>query len=137
VHATGLTRPPRSSPPGGNETILLVEDEVAVLRVTARILTHLGYRVLEALHGAEALGIARSEDHAIDLLLTDVLMPEMNGVTLAQTMQGLRPGIRVLYMSGYTADALTAHMSGQSGPELVQKPFGVDTMARAVRRALA
>jgi two-component system cell cycle sensor histidine kinase/response regulator CckA len=136
VHATGPTRPPRPSPPGGDETILLVEDEVAVLRVTARLLAHLGYRVLQAAHGAEALAIARAEHDTIDLLLTDVLMPEMNGVTLARDVQSLRPEIRVLYMSGYTADVLQSPPSGQRAAQLVQKPFARDTMARAIRRAL-
>jgi len=123
-------------PPGGDETILLVDDEAAVLRATARLLTLLGYRVLEAAHGAEALAIARAEHRAIDLLLTDVLMPEMNGVTLARDVQRLRPDIRVLYMSGFTADVLHSPPSGQPRAQLVQKPFARDTMARAIRQAL-
>ncbi len=137
MRAIGSSLAQSSSPPGGDETILLVEDEVAVLRVTARMLAHLGYRVLQATHGAEALEIARAEDRAIDLLLTDVLMPEMNGVTLAQDVQSLRPDIRVLYMSGYTGDVLQVQRAGQPEAQLVQKPFARETMAQAIRQALA
>ena len=100
------------------------------------MLTLLGYRVLEAAHGAEALEIVRAEHRAIDLLLTDVLMPEMNGVTLARDVRSLRPDIRVLYMSGYTADVLQSPPSGQREAQLVQKPFARETMARAIRQAL-
>lgn len=137
VHDTELPLPTGSTPPGGDETILLVEDEVAVRRVTARMLTRLGYHVLEAEHGAQALDVARAEPCAIDLLLTDVLMPEMDGVTLAKHMQGLRTGIRVLYMSGYAADLMTPQTSGQAETPLVEKPFAWETMARAIRQALA
>lgn len=136
MHATGFPRAQRPLPPGGDETILLVEDEVAVLRVTARTLALLGYHVLQATHAAEALEIVRAEHRTIDLLLTDVLMPEMNGVTLAGYVKSLRPDIRVLYMSGYTADVLPTPTSGQREAELVQKPFARETMARAIRRAL-
>jgi len=136
VDATGIARPPRSTPPGGDETILLVEDEIAVLRVTARMLRLLGYHVLEAAHGVHALEIVRAEQRTIDLLLTDVIMPEMDGVALAQHLQSLRPDIRVLFMSGYSADLLPPQSSRQAGTPLVQKPFAWGTLARAIRRAL-
>lgn len=118
------------------ETILLVEDEPAVLRVTARLLTQLGYRVLSAGHAHDALVVARTHEAAIHLLLTDVLMPDMNGVELARAVQALLPDIRVLFMSGYTADTLRDAKPDGRATLLVQKPFGREAMSRAVRTAL-
>lgn len=118
------------------ETILLVEDEPAVLRVTTRLLTQLGYRVLPAGHAHDALELARTHSGTIHLLLTDVLMPDMNGVELARAVQRVLPDIRVLFMSGYTADTLRDAKPDGRAALLVQKPFGRDAMSRAVRTAL-
>jgi CheY-like chemotaxis protein len=134
---TGSALSATSSPPGIGAAILLVEDELAVLRVTERILTQLGYHVLHAARGEDALDIARNDETVIDLLLTDVLMPDMNGIELAQSVQALRPNIRVLFMSGFTADSLGAQQDGQPPVLLLQKPFTRETLVGAIQLALA
>ena len=93
----------------GVETILLVEDEKAVRELAARTLERNGYTVLAAGDAAEATQLAQRHGHRIHLLLTDVVMPEVNGRQLAQRLASLRPGIKVLYMSGYTDDAIVHH----------------------------
>ncbi|MGH7319597.1 MAG: ATP-binding protein, partial [Candidatus Rokuibacteriota bacterium] len=119
-----------------SETILLVEDEDALRVLACEILQKAGYTVLEARHGVEAL--ARHEPHAgaIHLLLTDVVMPEMSGRALADRLVVARPGIRVLYMSGYTADAIVHHGVLESGIHLLLKPFTPDALMRKVREVL-
>ncbi len=90
----------------GTETVLLVEDEDAVREIVRRVLERPGYYVLEASSGPRALALSATWARGIDLLLTDVIMPEMNGPQLAAQLLVLRPGLRVLYASGYAADAL-------------------------------
>ena len=125
-----------SVPPSGSETVLLVEDEDAVREVVRRVLERQGYHVLEASSGARALALAATWTRRIDLLLTDVIMPEMNGPQLAAQLVRLRPGLRVLYASGYAADALGPMGLGAPEVALIQKPFTPAELAHRVRQAL-
>ena len=123
--------------PRGIETILVVEDEQAVRELTHRILVRHGYHVITARHGAEALALAKSHQGPIDLLLTDVVMPQMLGHEVAQRFVELRPGAKVLYMSGYaqpSVDARVSHRSGGTRPKAVHRADGVDEGATDARR---
>jgi CheY-like chemotaxis protein len=122
--------------PRGRETVLLTEDEEQVRRMTRIILEMNGYHVLEAGGGEEALSIYEQHAGRIDLVITDVVMPQMSGRELAQSLETLRPGIKVLYMSGYTDDAIVRH--GLLGREIafLQKPFTPDALTRKVREVL-
>jgi len=120
----------------GTETILLVEDEMLVLEVARTVLERLGYRVLPAATPGEALALAEDGASHIDLLLTDVVMPEMDGKELADRIQALRPDIRTLFMTGYTPDAIVHRGVLDDGVALVQKPFTRETLARKVREVL-
>ncbi len=123
-------------PESGHETVLLVEDEDAVREVVRRVLERQGYRVIEASSGPRALALAANWPHPIDLLLTDVIMPDMNGPQLAAQLSGLRPGIRILYASGYAADALGPMGLGSRDVAIIQKPFTPSELAQRVRQAL-
>ena len=120
----------------GSETILLVEDEGDVRELTREILEMAGYTVLEAARGAEALRLCRESNQAIDLLLTDVVMPQMSGPELAREVAELRPGTKVVYMSGYTDDALGHH--GVLDPDIIllPKPFTPESLMSRLRLAL-
>jgi len=120
----------------GSETVLLVEDEEAVRTLSRLILEGYGYTVLEAANGTEGLEIARDYPQPIHLLLTDVVMPGMGGSDLASRLEAQRPGLRVLYMSGYTDDAVFRQGLLERGPVFLQKPFVPETLARKVREAL-
>jgi PAS domain S-box-containing protein len=122
--------------PRGNEVILLAEDEDAVRTLTARMLRNLGYAVLEAANGEMALRLAQAYSGPIDLLLTDVVMPRMGGPQLHAQLAGVRPAIRVLYMSGYTDNTLINQGRLTEGVDLLSKPFAPPTLARKVRDAL-
>ena len=132
VHAS----PERGALPRGTETVLLVEDEASVRSSVARALTRHGYRVVEARHGLDA--IARLEDHEgrIDLVLTDLVMPEMGGRDLAERLHAARPDLPILFMSGYDARAVETHGALPDGAALVEKPFTIETLLRQVRTAL-
>jgi CheY-like chemotaxis protein len=121
----------------GWETVLLVEDEKSVRALSRSILESYGYTVLEAGSGQEGLDAARQYPLPIHLVLTDVVMPEMGGTDLASQLETLRPGVRVLYMSGYTDDAIFRHGLLEKGRAFLQKPFTPETLARKVREALA
>jgi DNA-binding NtrC family response regulator len=123
-------------PEGGSETVLLVEDEEAILRLGKAILELGGYTVLATRSTAEALQLAREHPGPLHLLITDVVMPEMNGHALAEQITGCRPGIACLYMSGYTADIIARHGVLEQGMHFIQKPFTVQEFATAVRQAL-
>jgi two-component system cell cycle sensor histidine kinase/response regulator CckA len=118
---------------GGTETVLVAEDSEPVRDVTCGLLEALGYRVLAAAHGVEALAVARDHPGPIHLLLADVVMPRLGGPSLAEQIAELRPETRVLFMSGYGEDAVGG--GGQDAP-LLRKPFSQERLARAVRRAL-
>ena len=119
---------------GGSETVLVVEDETALLRLTTRTLEGLGYRVLPAPTPAEALALARRHDGDIALLLTDVIMPGMTGRELADRLREHAPDLKVLYMSGYAGHIL-GHVLEPS-VEVIQKPFTRTLLAARVRNAL-
>jgi len=120
----------------GTETVLLVEDAAAVRAVTRQVLDRLGYTVLEAPNGAAALHLATKHHGPIQLLLTDVIMPELGGRQLAEQLTALRPELRVLYASGYTDDAVVRHGVLKPGIAYLQKPFTPEVLARKVREVL-
>jgi len=131
-------RSPRAAAPtGGTETILLVEDEDGVRELARDILRSSGYTVLEGRNGAEGLLLGERHQGALDLLLTDVVMPRMSGRELAERMVSLRPELSVLYMSGYTDDEIFRRGLADLGAAFLQKPFTPDELGRAIRRALA
>jgi signal transduction histidine kinase len=122
-------------PDGGSETVLLVEDDDLVRKAARRILETEGYRVLEAANGAEALGLAESFDGPIDLLLTDVVMPRMNGRDLAFALRGSRPDIKVIYVSGYAGGLIDSDDPGERRSHL-RKPFSPAALLGKVREQL-
>jgi two-component system cell cycle sensor histidine kinase/response regulator CckA len=123
-------------PAVGHETILLVEDEAALREVVERMLRAMRYKVLKAASGSEALRIGQQYQSEIHLLLTDVVMPQMSGRQLAEQLIGQRPSMRVLYMSGYTDDAIVHHGVLDPGTEFISKPFTSADLARKVRDTL-
>jgi signal transduction histidine kinase len=118
------------------ETILLVEDDPQVRNLTRTMLTHMGYHVLGAESAGEALRVAFRHEGALDLLLTDVVMPHMKGTDLADQIQVVRPGVRVLYMSGYTDIGAVEQVVLAEGTLFIQKPFTAAALSRLVREAL-
>lgn len=122
--------------PRGSETILLVEDEDVVRGLARQILEQAGYHVLDARCGDEAIRLCREVPEPIDLLLTDVVMPEASGKEVAERLTKLRPATRVLYMSGYTDDAIVHHGVVDSDVEFIQKPFTPVALAQKVREVL-
>ena len=130
-------RSPRAAAPtGGTETILLVEDEDGVRELARDILRSSGYTVLEGRNGAEGLLLGERHQGALDLLLTDVVMPRMSGRELAERMVSLRPELSVLYMSGYTDDAVIRHGVLAAGTAFLQKPFTPAALVLRVRETL-
>jgi CheY-like chemotaxis protein len=127
---------PPAETPRAVETILLVEDEAEVRAIAREALTMTGYTVLDAPTGREALQIAEKEAGAIHLLLTDVVMPGLNGREVAAGLKTSHPEARVLYMSGYTDDAIVHHGVLDPGTVLLAKPFTPDSLARKVREVL-
>jgi CheY-like chemotaxis protein len=121
----------------GDETLLLVEDDDQVRALCAKVLRQFGYDVIEAGRPSDAIAAAASFSSRIDLLLTDVVMPEMGGRLLAEHLANERPRMRVLFMSGYTDDATMRHGVLESAVSFIQKPFTPDGLARAVRQTLA
>jgi PAS domain S-box-containing protein len=120
----------------GTETVLVVEDEAPVRSVARQVLERHGYTVLEAPSAEAALDIVTRYSGTIHLLLTDVVMPGLNGRELANRLAGLRPDAKVIFMSGYTDDAVTRHGVLEPGSAYVQKPFTPDAIARKVREVL-
>jgi nitrogen-specific signal transduction histidine kinase/ActR/RegA family two-component response regulator len=119
----------------GSETILLVEDNPAVLELTRDALRHQGYQVLSAGDGDEAMRVVQSHPGAIDLLLTDLVLPGFNGQTLAVRLRAMRPNLAVVFSSGYSADAFkpTAELGS---PGFLAKPYTIDELMRAVRKGI-
>jgi two-component system cell cycle sensor histidine kinase/response regulator CckA len=120
----------------GSETILIVEDDEMVRKFVERVLKGYNYRILIAADGEEAIRIAREHEGPIDLMLTDVVMPGMNGQEIEKRLRTLRPDIKVLYMSGYTDNTIVDHGVLDKGKAFLQKPFTVDALGRKVREAL-
>ncbi|NTU60452.1 MAG: response regulator [Deltaproteobacteria bacterium] len=128
--------PPERETPRGTETVLVTEDAPDVRDLACRILRELGYRVLEASGGEEALRVAAGEQRAVHLLLTDVVMPGMSGRVLADRLAAQRPELKVLYMSGYTGDVLAYHAISDRELRFIQKPFRPNDLALKVRQVL-
>jgi CheY-like chemotaxis protein len=124
------------APETGEETILLVEDEAVVRQLVAEILETSGYSVLPAGDGPSALEILRRHNGTVDLLVTDVVMPGMSGPEVATAVTAMRPGTQVLYISGYTDQAIGHHGVLEPGIAFLQKPFSADDLARKVRHVL-
>ncbi len=122
--------------PRGSEIILIVEDEEVVLKLAGRILRRQGYEVREVLSGEEALKMCKEQRKSFHLLLTDVVMPQMSGRQLADQLKGMGQDFKVLYMSGYTDNAITHHGMLDKGANYLQKPFTVESLARKVREVL-
>jgi PAS domain S-box-containing protein len=122
--------------PPGEETILLVEDEQMILDLTSTMLERLGYTVLAASSPGEALRLAEQRQGGIDLLITDVVMPEMNGRELVEQLRPGQPAMKWLYMSGYTADIISSQGVLDEGVSFIQKPFPLNALAKKVREVL-
>jgi PAS domain S-box-containing protein len=122
--------------PCGSETIVLVEDEEKVLKLVLSILLNQGYTVFPASGGKEALDMLAAHEGAVHLLLTDVVMPEMNGKQLYGQVKRMYPDIKVLYMSGYTDEVIVRHGAMEEGGRFIQKPFSSQALAVMVRRVL-
>ncbi|MBF8259935.1 MAG: PAS domain S-box-containing protein, partial [Actinobacteria bacterium] len=136
VDAQTADRSLLSYPSPGTETILLAEDEEVVRRLAREILSGNGYKVLEAGNGREALLLSEAHRGEIHLLLTDVVMPKMSGRELTERIRLQRPDLRILYMSGYTDDAILRHGVLEDGIPFLQKPFTPEELTRKVREVL-
>ena len=132
-----LPRWPRRIPnEGGCETVLLVEDEDSVRELVRLTLTSRGYKVLEAENGETGLRIADETKGTIDILVTDVVMPGIGGRELAKKVVARRPSTKVLYLSGYTEDAVVTQGALSPGTAFLQKPFTLQNLAKKVREVL-
>ncbi len=137
VEAEVPSRPAAPAPSrGGDETILVVEDSEAVRTVACDMLRKLGYRVLSAADGETCLKMVASDGRRIDLLLTDVVLPRMNGKQIAARLRETHPGLEVLYMSGYATDVIVHHGAVDEGVNFVPKPLSFESLARKVREVL-
>jgi two-component system, cell cycle sensor histidine kinase and response regulator CckA len=120
----------------GSETLLIVEDEPAILKLGRKMAESLGYNVLTAEKPKHALQLAEAYEGTIDLLITDVIMPEMNGRDLASQLSVSNPGLKILYMSGYTADVIAHHGILEKGVQFIQKPFTHRDLAVKLREVI-
>jgi two-component system cell cycle sensor histidine kinase/response regulator CckA len=132
----GLEDAAAQAPTGGDETILLAEDEEAVRRFTRAILERYGYRVIEAASGAEALEALSASQCSIELLLSDVIMPQMSGPELGRKVKETCPEARILYMSGYAESSIVHRGILDADVALLQKPFDAETLLGKVREVL-
>ncbi|MGA8300431.1 MAG: ATP-binding protein, partial [Terriglobales bacterium] len=128
--------PTQDNEKGGCETVLLVEDEDSVRELVRVTLSSRGYKVLEAEHGEAGLRVAEETNGTIDILVTDVVMPGIGGRELAKRIQSKRPNIKVLYLSGYTEDAISTQGALTPGTAFLQKPFTLQNLAKKVREVL-
>jgi len=122
--------------PRGTESIVVVEDEDAIRALAVRVLSTLGYRTQSFASGTQALRALESSAEPVDLVVTDVVMPEMKGSELARRLQSLRPGVRVLFASGYSEDVIAHHGVLEPGVDFLPKPYSIATLAQRVREAL-
>jgi len=123
-------------PRGGSEVVLLAEDDGSVRALAVNVLQKHGYTVLEARNGQEAVSLAQAHEGPIHLILTDVVMPELAGRPMAERLVSLRPGTKVLYISGYTDDAIARHGLLEDGVQYLEKPFTPNALLRKVRQVL-
>jgi len=139
-HAGKTVETPKERPAtpvmGGHETILLAEDETAILDMVKQILEDFGYRVLAASTPGQAIRATKEYAGDIDLLITDVVMPEMNGQELAKNLLALHPKLRIIYMSGYSGNVIARHGVLDEGVNFIQKPFSMQDFAAKVREVL-
>lgn len=131
-----MKKPASSAMPRGDETILLVEDEGMVRELATRVLTHLSYTVLAASNGADALEMAQKHNGVIDLLITDVVMPGMNGRQLSERLLQVRPNTKVLFTSGYTENAIAHHGILEKEINFIGKPYSSRDLAQKIRQLL-
>jgi two-component system, cell cycle sensor histidine kinase and response regulator CckA len=124
------------SPQGSGETILIVEDEVTILEMLESMLESMNYKVITAASPGRAMEMARSHAGRIHLVITDVVMPEMNGRDLAEKLSALYPDINILFMSGYTANVIAHQGVLDDGVAFIQKPFSMDDLAKKVQEVL-
>jgi two-component system, cell cycle sensor histidine kinase and response regulator CckA len=122
--------------PKGDETVLFVEDDELVRKLNLKILQQLGYEVMHAENGKSALAIAETYEGSIDLLITDVIMPEMNGEELARKISVLKPDIRILFTSGYTEDVIAPHGVLAGDIHFIGKPYKPNQLAVKIREVL-
>ncbi|HSS44117.1 MAG TPA: ATP-binding protein, partial [Thermoanaerobaculia bacterium] len=127
---------PAAKPSPGSETILLVEDDESVRALARRVLVSHGYTVLEALNGEDAMDIAGQHRGVIHLMVTDAVMPGMSGPQLTRRLSSIRPGMKVLFISGYTDDAIVRHGLLKPNQAFLQKPFVPNVLACRVREVL-
>jgi CheY-like chemotaxis protein len=121
---------------GGKETVLVVEDQAEVRAYAVAVLKAYGYRAIEAENAGEALLLCERDGQPIDLVLTDVVMPNLSGRELALRLKKLRPGIQVLFMSGYTDEVIVNNGVLEEGAQFIQKPFSPDQLAGKIRAVL-
>ena len=122
---------------GGSETILLLEDDISVLKMGRTILQDCGYRVLEAASGEAALEVWQQHQGAVDLLLADMIMPQgLSGIELGQQLAAQKPGLKILFTSGYNVSDLDTDFIRAGGATFLQKPYTRFTLAHAVRERL-
>jgi DNA-binding NtrC family response regulator len=134
--AAALHEAPKADPMAGTETVLLVEDDEQILDLLRTMLEENGYRVLAASSPQEACTICEQHPGDIDLLITDVIMPRMNGKELQVRIAGMMPGIRTLFMSGYTADIIATRGVIDQGVNFICKPFSMPTLTKKVREVM-
>jgi CheY-like chemotaxis protein len=137
---TGLPVGPAAAlaelPRGDGETILVVDDEASILTITKQTLESFGYKVLTAEDGAQAMGVYAMNREGIDLVLTDVMMPVMDGVVLINALRRIEPKVKVVAASGFDSKAGALRMAGVGIQEMLAKPYTAETMLVAVRKAL-
>jgi DNA-binding NtrC family response regulator len=134
--ATVLETPAPLDAASGGETLLIAEDHAAVRRLTALMLSDQGYEVIEAGDGQEAMMVIEDLARRVDLLIVDAVMPGMSSVDLIEQARVVRPGIKVLVMSGYAGDAAIYQRIIKMGAPYLEKPFDASTLAAKVREAL-
>jgi CheY-like chemotaxis protein len=136
VVEVGRAESTERKPPGGTETILLAEDEPGVRRLARRTLELQGYRVLEAANGDEAIGLFRQRGAEISLAVLDVVLPGLAGAALCDELQRLKPGLPILFTTGYSARMEQVGFIAELGHSILQKPYVPNDLARRVREAL-
>jgi two-component system cell cycle sensor histidine kinase/response regulator CckA len=133
---TAASEPADTAAARGTETVLVVEDDEAVRKLTGQTLRKYGYQVLEAANGGEALLHCERRAEPIPLMITDIVMPQMSGPELAVRLRQMQPDMKVIYTSGYTDDAVVRHGLLDQSMAFLQKPFAPPVLARKVREVL-